>query len=321
MFDPTSSLSFALSITLPIFIVLFIGTWLRKIGLITDAFVDVGSKLVFNVTLPALLFVSIVNSDINFGKSLSLVIYGILSTIVVYILLEIAVPFMCKDRSSRGVMVQGAFRGNMGIIGLAYCVNAYGDAVYSTAAIYIALVTIFYNIFSVTTLTRWSDKNSNSSKIAMIKSVLLGVAKNPLIIAIACALIINQLHVPIPEIIQQSGQYFARMTLPLALLVAGAGLSLKFNADLTYAAITTTAKLIVIPMAVTAVAWLLDFKGMELGVIFLMSSAPSASASFVMARSIGGNYTLAANIIVLTTVLSLFTTSTGTALLRSWSLM
>jgi hypothetical protein len=52
-----------------------------------------------------------------------------------------------------------------------------------------------------------------------------------------------------------------------------------------------------------------------------MSSAPTAAASYVMVRAMGGNATLAANIIVLTTLGSLVTTSLIMFLLRGFALV
>ena len=52
-------LEFSFSVTGPIFVILVLGVWLRRRGMLTDAFVEAGSRLVFNVALPALLFISI----------------------------------------------------------------------------------------------------------------------------------------------------------------------------------------------------------------------------------------------------------------------
>lgn len=52
-----------------------------------------------------------------------------------------------------------------------------------------------------------------------------------------------------------------------------------------------------------------------------MTSAPTAAASYVMARAMGGNATLAANIIALTTVFSLFTCTLGIFLLSSFGVI
>lgn len=310
---------FAFGITTPIFIVLLVGAFLKQKRFVDDAFVATSSKLVFNVALPALLFVNIVEANINLSQSLGLVSFGLFSTLAVYLLLELMAPWFIQPATDRGVVIQGSFRANMGIIGLAYCVNAYGNQVYSLAAVYLAIVTIAFNVLSVATLIRWQS-SGNSTQHQMGK-VLTGVLKNPLIIAIACALFVNFAQVPVPEVILQTGHYFAQITLPLALLCAGASLNIKRDNELNNALVATALKLVIIPIAIVGAAWGVGFKGMELGVIFLMCSAPSASVSYVMARALSNNATLAANIIVITTLLSLFSTSIGIVVLRGFSLM
>ncbi|GAK82850.1 transporter [Vibrio ponticus] len=52
-----------------------------------------------------------------------------------------------------------------------------------------------------------------------------------------------------------------------------------------------------------------------------MNASPVAAASYVMARSMGGNATLAANIIASTTVLSTFTCTLGVLMLLSLGLI
>lgn len=309
---------FALGITAPIFILLFIGTGLKRVGMINDEFVSVASKLVFNMTLPALLFINIVTADVHLGQSIKIVSFGVLATLTAWFVLEIVAARWVQPRADRGVVIQGSFRSNMGIIGLAYCVNAYGDSVYSIAAIYLAIVTIAYNILSVITLTRWlAPEDSNQGNL---KPVFLGIAKNPLIIGICLALVITTLKIPVPQFVLQTGNYFAQMTLPLALLCAGASLNFKGMANTKNTVIAASAKLVIIPLLATLAAIYLGFRGMELGVIFLMTSAPAASVSYVMVRAMQGNATLAANIIVVTTLVSLLSTSLGAALLRAWGL-
>ena len=50
--------------------------------------------------------------------------------------------------------------------------------------------------------------------------------------------------------------------------------------------------------------------------LFLLAAAPTASASFIMARALGGNSQLAANIIAISTLFSIVTASLGLALLK-----
>ena len=309
-------LAFSFSITMPIFLILALGVLLYRIRIINDNFIDVASKLVFNVTLPALLFISISKSDIGQDTDLSLVIYAMAAVTVTYFALEFFLSIWVSDKAERAVLVQGAFRSNMGIIGLAYCVNAYGNGVFSVASVYLGGVTVLFNILSVIGLSRALGKNTNAL------SILKGIAKNPLIIAIVAAFLSSLTGLSLPSTLYKAGDYFAQMTLPLALLCAGASLSFSsLKNGMIGALIASVGKLVFIPFVLTFGGFLLGYRGMELGVLFLMSSAPTASASYIMVRAMNGNSALAANIIVITTIASLISTSIGVTLLRSFHLI
>lgn len=309
-------LHFSLSITLPIFLIILLGVFLNRYRVINDNFVDVSSKLVFNITLPALLFISIVKTDLSGAINVSLALFGIVAVTLLYLVFELLATYFVRNKVDRGVVIQGAFRSNMGIIGLAYCVNAYGEEVFAIASIYLAGVTTLFNILSVITLNR--SLNQGVSLVKTIKSI----AKNPLILSIVAAVLISSLQITLPDTLLKTGVYFAQMTLPLALLCAGATLSFRsIKEGIFDSSISTIGKLIITPLILTLGGYLWGFRGMELGLLFLMSSAPSASASYIMVRSMKGNSALAANIVVLTTLLSLFTTSAGITLLRSLQLM
>ena len=219
-------------------------------------------------------------------------------------------------REDRGVVVQGGFRSNMGIIGLAYCVNAFGDAGLVAASLYLGLVTILFNILAVITLNRSLNHRGG------VASTLKGIARNPLIISIVAALFIAGLEWDIPELLVQSGGYFSQMTLPLALICTGASLDFRaLRADFRSAMISAVCKLMIVPLLLIAAGIAVGFRGLELGVLALMSSAPSAAASYIMVRAMGGNSALAANIIVLTTMGSLLTTSVLMMVLHGFALL
>ncbi|WP_421867327.1 AEC family transporter [Motiliproteus sp.] len=306
-----NNLQFSLSITGPIFIVMTLGWLLNRRGMINDNFIDIGSKLVFNVTLPALLFINISRTSIEQTANLTLLGVGLFGTLLLFLLFEFLVARRVEPSSERGVVVQGAFRSNMGIIGLAYCFNAYGNDGLVTASLYLALVTILFNILSVITLSRSLNRDTG------FRSTLKGILKNPLIIGIVMALPLAWYQVELPAMVIRTGEYFAQMTLPLALLCTGA--SLNFSAlrhDRKNAMLAASLKLLVVPLTLTLGGILLGLRGIELGVLLLMTCSPTAAASYVMVRAMGGNATLAANIIAITTLCSLLTTSAGVTLLK-----
>lgn len=316
MNDFLDTLNFSFSITGPIFVVLALGVVLKRWGMINDNFVDIGSKLVFNITLPSLLFVSIIKTDLGQTANLPLIGVGLVGTLLAFAILELTTKRWVLPTRERGVVVQGGFRSNMGAIGLAYCVNAYGDEGLVTASLYLALVTILFNVLSVFTLSRSLQRDTG------LKGALLGIAKNPLIIGILLALPVAWANIELPQVLIRTGEYFAHMTLPLALLCTGA--SLDFGAlrhNMSNAMIAALFKLGLVPLLLTAGGLWVGLRGMELGVLLLMGSAPTAAASYVMVRSMGGNAALAANIIVITTLGSLLTTSISVTLLKGLGLL
>ncbi|MDN3629199.1 transporter [Vibrio lentus] len=310
--------AFSASVTGPICLMLFLGVMLKRIGLINDNFIDVASKVVFQVTLPAMLFLSIVQSNHNFSASSALVAFGVIANFVFFLFTIFSTKLVFKGSKDQGVIVQGGFRANTAIIGLAYVANIYGNQGVALAAIYVASLTVLYNIQAVIALT---PKGEDTGAKA-IKVIAKSITKNPLIIAIFLAVVFYALSIPIPKMVTDAGQYFANMTLPLALLCTGGSLdisSLKQEKLSTWFA--SSYKLIASPLLITLAAWYLGFEGLDLGLIFLMSAAPTAAASYVMARAMGGNSTLAANIIALTTVVSLITCTLGIFALTAMDLI
>ncbi|MEZ8738533.1 AEC family transporter [Photobacterium swingsii] len=316
MYAFIDQLLFSISVTGPIFIMLALGVILKSKGLIDEKFTESGSRLVFNVTLPALLFLSVVKADLQQAGHFQMVTFALIGNLMLFGLFELLSGTMIKKRSDIGVVVQGSFRANTGIIGLAYAANAYGEAGLVIGSLYVAAITVLYNILAVITLTRHSKTNTQLNLRQLLRSII----RNPLIISIVVAIPISYLHIELPAILLQSGRYFADMTLPLALLCTGASLDFRqLKQESTSANVASIGRLVIAPAILTSTGYLLGFRGIELGIIFLMSAAPTAAASYVMAHSMGANAKLAANIIALTTIASTFTCSLGITLLNVWT--
>jgi len=310
-----SYLLFSLQITLPIAILVLLGTLFKRIGWIDEPFNQSASKLVFNVALPSLLFVNVIKAESGAVIDWTVIGFGAAFTLAAFLLLSLLSHWVTPIREERGVFVQGAFRGNMGIIGLAFCLSAFGVAGATLASIYLAVLSLIYNILAVVTLNRWAPKSGNAN---IVVSSLTSLAKNPLIIAILLASLLRVSAISVPDVIIVSGQYLAQLTLPLALLSIGASLSWSgFLSAGKVTAYATALKLILIPYSAAWLAHTLGFRDLELGVIYLMMATPTAAVSYMMVRAMGGNVSLAASIIAVTTVASLVTTSFGLVAMKA----
>jgi malonate transporter len=308
-----NSLSFTASIVAPIFFIVFLGYLLKRIKVIDDAFISTASKLVFVITLPALVFMSISRTDFHAVFNPEQLGFVLIGTLVSFISLWAGAKYWIKQPEDLGVFIQGAFRSNYGIIGLAMSYNLFSDSGLAQASLLLALVIPLFNVLSIIALTIPAQR----SGAARFSSTLFEVIKNPLIIAVLLALPFSYFGFKLPEVAQKTGQYFANLTLPLALLAIGGSLNLaSLRNTSAHATWATLCKLIFIPMVLTIVAWIYGFKGQDLAMLMVLFGCPTAAASFVMAKGMGGNAELAANIILMTTLGSVITLSAGIYLLR-----
>ncbi|MDN3648119.1 AEC family transporter [Reinekea marina] len=302
-------LLFSIEISLPIAIVIMLGVWFKRLGWINEAFTQAGSSLVFKVTLPCLLFINIIQTDASLASGGPIIGFAAAMSLGWFMVLSLITYWVTKHRDERGVFVQGSFRGNMGILGLAYCLSAFGQEASALASLYLAGITLVYNILAVITLNRWAYQPGDSSNI---QSTALNLIKNPLIIAIFIAFAWRSSGVSVPNFVISSGEYLAQLTLPLALLCIGASLSWSgFVSSGRVTLIATSFKLVLIPYSSVLIGYYFGFRGLELGVMYLMMATPTAAASYMMVRAMGGNANMAASIIAFSTVISLITTSIG----------
>ncbi|MFA0926545.1 AEC family transporter [Pseudomonas syringae pv. tagetis] len=300
-----------LNITAPVFAMLFLGVLLKRIGAINDGFIVAASGLVFNVTMPALLFLGIIHADLRAALQPRLLIFFSAATLLSFAFAWGWAIWRCPQEE-RGVYVQGAFRGNNGVIGLALAASMYGPYGISLGAILAALVIVFYNTLSTIVLAVYSPV-IKSDPWSVFKSVLA----NPLIISVIIASPFAYFSIGLPKWLETSGSYLAQMTLPLALICIGGTLSLASLRKSGNLAISASVmKMITLPLLCTLAAWLLGFRGAELGILFLYFASPTAAASYIMARTANGNYELAAAIIVITTLAAAVTTNVGIFILQ-----
>lgn len=300
-----------LDVTLPVFAMVFVGLALKRIGWIDRTFVATASALVFKATLPTLIFLSLVKADLAVALDVPLLVFFALAT-----LCQCALSWGWAmgriDRQERGVYVQGAFRGNCGVVGLALAAGMYGDYGLSAGSLLLGVVIVAYNVLSVVVLAMYQPGQATDWRSLMWK-----IATNPLILSVLVALPFTAWSITLPRWLMTSGDYFASLTLPLALICIGATLSMRSLRDSQQVAVSASMmKMVVLPALSTAAAWLVGFSGRELGLLFLFFASPTAAASFVMVKAIGGNVALAANIIAITTLMASVTVTIGIFALR-----
>ncbi|MGC3873578.1 AEC family transporter [Halomonas sp. GXIMD04776] len=305
-----------LEITLPVFAMVFIGLGLKRIGWIDSAFITTASMLVFKATLPVLIFLSIIRADLETAFDPGLMVFFALATIVTFLLSWLWAGWRVP-KDDRGIYVQGAFRGNCGVVGLALAAGMYGDYGLSAGSLLLGVVILTYNALSVIVLTAYQP-GRQADWYGMGKHI----ARNPLILSVLIAIPFAWSGIELPDWLMTSGDYFASLTLPLALICIGGTLSVSALRDDRATALgASLMKMVTLPVLATGAAWLVGFSGPQLGLLFVFFASPTAAASFVMVKAMGGNAKLAANIIAVTTLMSSVTITGGVFVLQIWGVI
>jgi len=312
------NLIFTGNVVAPVFLLVALGYFVKRINVINENFVEVTSKFVFNVSLPALVFLSIAEIDLSTAIDFNQIIYIYAATLLsFFIIWVLSIPFI-KEAKNLSVFVQGGFRSNFAIVGFAIISKLFGDFALGKAAIILAFILPLYNILAVVILTVPFRKERKLN----LKSTLTEVILNPLIVAVIVGLPFSYFKINIPSVIDLTAGFLAELALPLALVGIGGSLNLKNIKKASGLAFTSSAiKVVLIPLFLTLGSYYSGFRGLDLGIMFVLFACPTAIVSFIMAEAMGANSKLAGNIVLISTVASVFTIAAGIVILKELSLI
>ena len=305
-----------LLVSLPTFGWVVAGAVLARIGWLPQSLNDRISRVSFNFGLPLLLFAGAASVDYSSLRSATFLLAGVLATLAVTMASWGYSAWRGHVLAERGIFVQGAFRSNLAIMGLALCISAYGEKGAQLGALAVAVMTSLYNVLAVLVLNR--TLGDNSSPVA----ALLGVLRNPLLIGIAAGVALSLSGLPVPDVVEPASLRLGQFFLPLMLVCIGGAMKLselRLSGSLAWEA--TFWRLVIAPLLSVLLALALGVRDEALGVLFLLVASPAAAASYIMVVAARGNGVLAANIVVLTTVLSVITLTLGLFVLSLLSLV
>jgi predicted permease len=296
----------ALTVSLPTFAWVVLGLLLRRVGAVSEELIGRVSRLAFNFGLPTMLFAGAAQVDYSTIGSARYLLAGVLGTMLTLLSAWLYSRWRGHPRALQGIFVQAAFRSNLAIVGLALAVSAYGERATLLAALPVALMTVLYNVLAVWVL------NSTLGSGTTIASLLLGIVRNPLIIGIAAGVALALSPVPVPAVIVPAGKYLSALFLPLMLICIGGAMQLsKLRGTGPLAWEAAVWRLCIGPLLCVILALAMGVRGQPLGVLFLLVASPVAASSFVMVVAARGDGVLAANLVVLTTILSVITVTIG----------
>lgn len=301
------------TIVLPVFLVIGLGTFMRKINLFDDAFTHHANRLVYLVFLPILLFHKISQAEFVSTFNGPLVIGSSLAIALMFLISYAYGALRGYAAASLGSFSQGSFRGNLAYVGLAICLNAYGEPGLTRASILMGFLVPVLNFFAIIALILPQKNSGNRSARKWLREILL----NPLIIASFAGILWSYFALPVPVIIERGMGIVSGLTLPLALLAIGGAFSLqRLKGDMQLAGLATVFKLAALPLIALLLLTTAGVEGTDLALGILLAGTPAATATYIMAHQMKGDAELAGSIVMLSTLASAFSYTIMLLLLR-----
>ena len=317
----------AANAVLPILLLILVGFTLQKIGWVSESFTKTGNKLVFNVFLPAMLFINVYDIDGISAIKWDVVLFVVAVICLLFILAIFIAVFATKIPERRGVIMQCVYRSNFAIIGMPLAAALGGDEAMAITAVISAFSIPLYNLFSVIALTMFlKDEQGNQRSL---KAVILDIVSNPLILSVAAGFVFLGLRQLQTEwfgsvVFTLKGNlkflYTALNNLksiasPLALVVMGA--QFEFSAVkgmFKEIAAGTLSRLVIAPVVGIGLALLLSTRtGLltcgpsEYPALVALYGSPMAVSAAVMAGQMRNDQQLATQLVVWTSVFSILT--------------
>ena len=312
------NLIFSLNATIPIFLMMVLGVFFRKTGLLKENMINGLNQFVFKATLPVLLFGDLAKQDFAEAWNGKFVAFCFVVTLVSISLVAL-MSMALKDKSQRGEFIQGAYRSSAAILGIAFITNIYGNS--GMAPLMIIGSVPLYNIMAVVVLS-FTKPGQNGMSPELIKKTLKGIATNPIILGILAGAMWSVLRLPLPTILTKTVSSLGGLTTPLGLMAMGAAFNWsEAKSGMGPAFAASFMKLIGLCTLFLPVAVLLGFREAELIAILVMLGSSTTVSSYVMARNMGHSGVLSSSIVAITTLGSAFSLTFWLYVLKTLALI
>lgn len=310
------NLMVSLSVVFPLFLMMLVGYAVRSFKIADEATLRKVNTLIFKVFMPLLICRNIYTSDFRSAFSARLLIFSVSITLAVFFIATAVIVRIEKENRKRGVLIQAIFRSNFVLFGIPVITTLYGEDQTAVAAIAISVMIPLFNVLAVIILEVFRGGKPNPAKI------LKGIVTNPLIISSAIGLIFIALDWQPPELIDSAVKSLGNVATPLAFVVLGGLFNFSsIRGGIKQICIGVGTRLLLYPLIALPLAVLCGLRGAELVVVMVICGAPPAVNSFTMAQQMGGDSELAGSLVIIGSILSVFTIFMWTFLLKTFGLI
>lgn len=290
----------------PVFSVILIGYFLRVSDLVAREHWPAINHLCYYVLFPVLIVKTLGTADLSSTPVVRLAAAMLVTVVLMSALLFVARKPLTTLLSLDGAAYTSVFQGTTRwhtFAALAIIAALYGDQGLTIATIGVATMIPVLNLLNVTILSLYG-KNNGTARPHPLRMVV----RNPFIISCAIGIALNMAGLKLPVTIAATLDLVGRGALGISLLTVGAALHPRHITG-NLAAVFSTAmfRLLGMPALMATTCLLFGVSGQSFVIAVICAAVPTASASFILARQMGGDAELMASIITFQVMAAMIT--------------
>ena len=293
--------------TLPFFALIGVGFWAGKSRFFTEEATAYLTKFVFYFALSAMLF--------RFSSNLSLAdllkwdfVFAYLgATVSIYLLATCVSLWRKKPLAEAAIEAQCAVIGNVGFLGIPMLALLMGEGAVGHVMMVLAVDLLVFGSIVVMVIVGSRDGRMH---IGILRTLALGLVKNPMIVSIIIGLVWAAWEIPIPAPLNEFMSMLGSAATPGALFAIGASLASKSAERIETAAWLSFCKLILHPLAVSYFALVVfPVDPYAAAVMIAASALPVAGNIYMIAQHYKVAPQRISASILISTAVSIFTVS------------
>lgn len=290
-----------------LFIIICLGYLMHKVKIIDSNFNQKGSKLIINLTMPAMILSSVLS--LKERPDSNNVITVFVASIVIYLVLPVIAFILTKlikpATGKEGVYMFMYIFSNVGFMGFPIIDAVFG----ATAVFYAGILNIIFNLacysYGVIIINRGTDADGKIN----FKKLL-----SPGIICSLLAIVIYAFNIHFPVTIENTLSTVGSLTSTLSMIIIGstlATINLKDIFNDAYVYIFALIKQLALPLLLMPICKFFLKDELVYGVMMILLLMPVANSSVLFTTEYGHDENLAAKTVFITTAMSLVTIPLG----------
>jgi len=302
-------LIYILNIVAPVFLVLLAGYLSVKSKLLNDEMIDGLMRFAVQIAIPCLLFRATSTIDLSSAYDWKVLVAYFGAAIACFSITCILTWRLFSRRPGQAVAVSfGALFSNLVLLGFPIIERALGDDLFYIAVAVVSLNAPICYFVGITVMEM--VRADGRSLPQTTKVVFATMFKNSLMIGIALGFMVNLSGVVLPEFFIAAIDILKSAALPAALFGLGGILTrYSFTKELNEAASISMIALLLHPILAYTICTVLGVEVLIRNAVVLLAAMPPGLNAFLFAKLYSRGEGTAANTVLLSTILAVFSVS------------